>query len=261
MAGANASYTKDSHLTQEEFVKKAKIIHGEKYDYSESHFTKMTTKIKIICPTHGEFWQTPYKHIKESQGCPRCTGKYPYTTEEWINMCNKKHNNKYDYTKSVYVNYDEKVCIVCPKHGEFWQSAGQHLSGHGCPVCNESKIEKEINDALKSNNYIFERQYTEQWLKHKHKLFVDFYIPDKKIAIECQGLQHFMPVDFAGLGKEWAEKLYLENIERDKIKKKLCENHGITVLYYTNINDIVIGDNTFNNINLLLNKIKTLSPN
>ena len=231
--GCPKCYHKNANLTKDEFVKEAIAVHGNKYDYSQSYFTKMTTKIKIICPEHGEFWQTPYKHIKEHQGCLKCSKKYSYTTEEWVLLCKKIHNDKYDYSKSAYINYDAKVCIICPEHGEFWQSGGAHLSGAGCPSCNESKIEKEIATFLTENNIKFVREHTEPWLKYKHKLFIDFYLPEKKIVIECQGIQHFKPVDFGSKGKEYAQKLYLEIIKRDSIKKELCEAHGLTVLYYT----------------------------
>ena len=60
---------------------------------------------------------------------------------------------------------------------------------------------------------------------------MDFYLPDYNIAIECQGEQHFKPVDFAGKGKKWTEIFFKENIERDKNKLKLCEENQINLFY------------------------------
>ena len=58
-------------LTTEEFIEKAKKIHGDKYDYSKSEYTLSHNKVCIICPTHGEFWQKPNSHTN-GQGCPCC---------------------------------------------------------------------------------------------------------------------------------------------------------------------------------------------
>ena len=58
-------------------------------------------------------------------------------------------------------------------------------------------------------------------------------MPDYGIAIECQGEQHFLPIDFAGKGKEWAKYQLLENKKRDELKKELCEKNGIKLIYYT----------------------------
>lgn len=77
---------------------------------------------------------------------------------------------------------------------------------------------------------------------------LDFYLPDYNVAIECQGEQHFKPVDFDGKGKEWAERSYKENVRRDEYKQKLCIENGITLLYYSDI----ISNSVYNNINNLI---------
>ena len=61
------------------------------------------------------------------------------TLDEVIKLFIKRHNNKYDYSKVEYVNSSTKVCIICPEHGEFWQTPHKHLSGQGCPKCGGKK--------------------------------------------------------------------------------------------------------------------------
>ena len=70
-----------------------------------------------------------------------------------------------------------------------------------------------------------------EWLVNKNKLSIDYYIPSHKIAIECQGLQHFETIEYFG----GIEKLKRTQ-ENDKIKKRLCEKHGIRVVYYSDLN-------------------------
>ena len=127
-------YEKQTSST-EEFIQKAHKVHGDKYDYSKVEYVGALTKVCIICPEHGEFWQIPSAHLR-GQGCPKCKAKkQTCTTDEFIAKAKKIHGDKYDYSKVNYVNRKTKVCIICPKHGEFWQTPNHHLSGCGCPKC------------------------------------------------------------------------------------------------------------------------------
>lgn len=121
------------------FIERAKKIHGNKYDYSKVEYKYAREKVCIICPTHGEFWQTPNHHLNGS-GCPKCANKNK-TKEEWIESFEKTHGKKYNYSKSDFENRDEKgrICIICPTHGEFWQKPSKHLGGRGCEKCGGTK--------------------------------------------------------------------------------------------------------------------------
>ena len=132
-------YTKNIIMNSkklENFVKKAREVHGDKYDYSKVEYTNNYTKVCIICPEHGEFWQAPNNHINQKQGCPKCSHRsYKLSNEEFTIKAKEIHGNKYDYSKVDYVNNRTKVCIICPEHGEFWQTPYKHLNKQGCPRC------------------------------------------------------------------------------------------------------------------------------
>lgn len=119
--------------TLEEFIKKAENIHGNKYDYSKSIYEKSRIKIEIICRIHGSFYQTPNDHLMGC-GCPMCSGKKK-TTETFIEAAKKIHNNRFDYSKTIYTKGLDKVIIICPEHGEFLQTPKDHLTGRGCLKC------------------------------------------------------------------------------------------------------------------------------
>lgn len=223
--------------TKSDFIKYAENAHNYKYDYSKVDYIDNKTKVCIMCPEHGEFWQTPHLHLSGS-GCPKCKGLYR-TTQDFINDSQKIHGNKYDYSKVNYRGYNVKVCIRCPEHGEFWQIPSSHLKGRGCPICNESKLEKEVRKFLLKERIIFEQQKRFTWLKYQS---LDFYLPEYNVAIECQGEQHFKPVDFAGKGEEWAMKLFHDNIIRDNKKITLCNEHNIKILYYGDVDATCIKD-------------------
>ena len=216
--------------TTADFISKAKEIHDNKYDYSKVNYVNNHTKVCIICSKHGEFWQTPHNHLC-GNGCSKCSLKYQYTTSEIINKFVEKHGDKYDYSNVLYRSTDEYVCIICPKHGEFWQQPYHHIGGNGCPNCSRSLLEEKVSDTLDILKVTFFQHVNQKmfpWLKKQH---LDFYLPEYNIAIECQGEQHYKPVDFAGLGKDWAKKLFNKIQLLDKQKAELCKMNGLTLNY------------------------------
>lgn len=126
-------------LTTDKFIELSKLTHGDKYDYSKVEYTHNKSKVKIICPIHGEFEQEP-RHHTAGRGCASCgrliveTAR-KITTNEFINNAKKIHGDKYDYSNVNYIIYKIKVDIICPIHGKFNQSPNGHLQGHGCPKC------------------------------------------------------------------------------------------------------------------------------
>lgn len=126
-------------LTKDEFIERARKVHGNRYDYSKVEYVNNSTSVCIICPIHGAFWQSPNNHIN-GKGCRKCSSdrtreRCRYSTEEFINKAKTIHGNFYDYSRVDYTNAKHKVCIICPIHGEFWQVPNYHIDGCGCPQC------------------------------------------------------------------------------------------------------------------------------
>ena len=214
-------------LTAEDFIEKARKVHGDKYDYSKVEYIDGATPICIICPIHGEFWQVPYYHLS-GRGCSKCGGNLKLTAEDFIEKARKVHGDKYDYSKVEYKGSHKKVCIICPKHGEFWQTPDNHFR-FGCKKCFSSKIEDAVRQFLIENKIVFEEQKKFDWLIYKNKLKLDFYLPEYNIAIECQGEQHFNKYRF-----EKNDERLNNRKERDKIKYILCKNlKNIEIIYYS----------------------------
>ena len=213
--------------TKEKFIEEARKLHGDKYDYSKVEYKNNRTPVTIICPIHGEFQQKPLKHLLK-QGCPKCGDEYNaslkrMSLEEFIRRAKEKHGNKYNYSKVEYKNCDTPVTIICPIHGEFEQKPYFHLKGQGCPKCNSSHLENETRLVLEGNGIEFEEQKKFDWLGTKS---LDFYIPSKKIAIECQGGQHFHSVEHYGGQTEFEKRL-----SNDITKNNLCQENGVKILY------------------------------
>lgn len=121
------------------FIYRAKQVHGNRYDYSKTSYVAAKKRVLIICPTHGEYVQTPDDHL-HGKGCSYCStiksgDLQRKTTEQFILEANNIHSSKYEYHTTVYESAHKNVVILCKMHGEFVQRAQHHLSGHGCPKC------------------------------------------------------------------------------------------------------------------------------
>jgi very-short-patch-repair endonuclease len=163
-----------------EFIDEANKIHNNKYNYSQTIYKSGHFKIKIICKEHGEFLQQADAHIRQKQGCPTCGTikrvlKRTKTVEKFIEDSVKLHGNKYDYSKSNYINDNSKIIIICKEHGEFEQKVSNHLQGKGCNKCADIirtlKRSKSINqfildakkvhcDKYEYNNVIYKNSTT-----------------------------------------------------------------------------------------------------
>ena len=240
--------------TQEEIIDRFKQIHKDRYDYSKVKYKNILTDVCIICHKHGEFWQTPHSHLKGS-GCPKCAKEYRTSNqyikeEEVLKRIKEIHGDKYDYSKFQYNGIMEKSCIICPKHGEFLQTSHCHLKGSGCPKCKNSVLENTVRLFLDRHNIDYVYQYFPKFLNDGigHQS-LDFYIPKYNVAIECQGLQHYKPVELFG-----GEEQFRKQIELDRNKKELCEKNGIKIIYYSTYQ--FKDSNTLSSLKKLLYEIK-----
>ncbi len=226
--------------TQEEFVKQAKEVHGEKYDYSKIRYINNHEKVTVTCLKHGDFDINPYSLIA-GHGCPVCAREkqakeQTMTSEEFIFNAKKKHGNKYDYSKVHYVDCKTPVTITCPVHGDFQQVPYYHLYGNACPACGvrESKAENEIYE--KCCEWLGSSNVVKHTRKEIYPYEIDIYIPQLKIGIEYNGIL-------------WHSDRF--NSDKDYHLKKLnkCNENGLKLIQ-------VFEDEYENNRNIVLNKIK-----
>ncbi len=138
----------------EQFLEEAKQAHGERYDYSKVKYSNALTKVTIICLVHGVFEQTPATHVR-GVGCPQCgtesaASKRTRTTEDYVREAQQVHGDRYDYSKVKFITSHEKVEILCPDHGPFWQNAISHVRGFqsGCPRCAVSGFKSNLPGTL-----------------------------------------------------------------------------------------------------------------
>ena len=202
-------------VSQDTILERFKKVHGDTYDYSYVNYIGGKHKVKIRCKKHDYiFEQLSDNHLK-GQGCPKCGGNNKKILEDFRYIMD---NSIYDYSKTVYNGIKNKIEIVCPIHGSFWQTAENHFyNNHKCPKCSRSdrstsKNEDEIYSLIKKY-YNNSEQSNRIILKGKE---IDIYIPELKIGIEYNGLY-------------WHSDLYYNN-NYHLNKLKITEKKGIKLV-------------------------------
>ena len=130
-----------------EVINSFRKIHGDRYDYSNVVYVNSNTKVEIICSEHGSFFQKPMHHVG-GNGCSKCSNRNRISLEERIEIFNKKHNYKYDYSKVLNYKYGEKIEVICPEHGSFFINPSYHRDGTGCPDCFKIKSFKSKKETI-----------------------------------------------------------------------------------------------------------------
>jgi len=173
-------------FTKEKFIEKAKLKHGDVYDYSLVDYKGSQENVIIICKKHGNFNQKPNNHL-QGDGCRSCSSEKignltRKTNEQFIKESIEKHGDTYIYDKVIYVSTHSKVIIVCKKHGDFLQNPSDHLTGRGCPECGKIKA----HDTQRFTKEIFIERANE---KHNNKYTyekVNYIDSQTKVSITCK---------------------------------------------------------------------------
>jgi|SaaInlStandDraft_1057018.scaffolds.fasta_scaffold42613_2 very-short-patch-repair endonuclease len=189
--------------TTSHFIKKAKEVHGNSYDYSITNYTSSRDSVNIRCVRHDLiFTQNANKHLTGS-GCSICAvdkikNKQKMSLEEFISKANKIHMNKYDYSLVEFSNCQDRIKIICKKgHGVFEQRITTHIHGgrSGCPHCSEKYKGRNEKDYfipyLEENIDIkFIPQY--EVLTSNSRYVVDVYFPTLNTVVEYDEYYHFV---------------------------------------------------------------------
>lgn len=172
---------------QNEFIEKAKQKYPNMFEYDQVIYATAKTNIEIKCIIHNEYFKVcPYKFLKDSI-CPKC--KVPtikkscshhkrFTQETAIQKFNEVHNNKYDYSKTIFDGVKNNITIICPKHGEFNLIARYHIEGTGCLKC-------KLEDIKYSNEEIIEKFKKVHGEKYDYSKVIYVNI-DTKVTIICK---------------------------------------------------------------------------
>jgi len=139
-------------LSTKQWIDIALETHGTLYDYSRVDYKGALGKVEIVCKLHGPFWQVAATHL-QGKGCPTCarnknSQNQAYTTETFKSKAREVHGERYDYSRVFYTRARNKVEIICPIHGPFWQEARRHLKGSGCPACGREKPKRKPRNDL-----------------------------------------------------------------------------------------------------------------
>jgi len=202
-------------LTTEEFIENSIRAHGKKYNYSDAVYKNAHEDVSIICSKHGTFFQKPYKHTNQGQGCPKC-GKGVVEYQEFLTRANKIHNVKYKYFPLTFINMNSKTKIECLDHGVFWQTPQSHVKGNGCHKCS-GKERITLKSFVKRAEKIHGKKYNYSSIK---KIINNV----SKIKIFCEEHGSFMQTPDAHLNQKQGCPFCRESKGERKIDIFLSQN-------------------------------------
>lgn len=214
-------------LTSEDFIKKAKGVHGDVYDYSRVEYINNYTDVEIICSKHGSFFQKPYNHLSGTE-CPKCSHeKQRLSNEMFIAKAKQIHGDKYDYQKVEYTNNHTKVCIICPEHGEFWQEPQNHLNGNGCYECAKKNFGEYKALTLED---ILEKFKSKHGDKYDYSSFM-YCGYDEKSVVTCKEHGPFLITPHSHINGHGCKHCANKYLLGETSLKNTLEKHFDRVLY------------------------------
>ena len=226
------------------FISRSRARYGDRFDYSQVEYTGLFSRVTIVCRTHGAFTATPSNHLRGRGGCLPCFNEIRSLTRRvprdvMIERAVARHGaGRYDYSLVTFTTTVQSVTIICPLHGHFSQSMAHHTRGDGCPRCNESHGEREVEAVLCAMGVSFVRQFKHPALKHQRALSLDFAIVAKRIGIEFDGEQHHRPVQFQGIRIERAQMQHEQVLVRDAAKDRWAVEQGWRIVRLTRRDDV-----------------------
>lgn len=189
-------------------------------------YVNSKTHIKIKCKICGWDWKMTPNNLLRGYGCPRCAKQLKDKTTDYFKW-ELSLINKDIVVLGEYVGANKLIKLKCKKCSNKWANSPSHLlGGQGCPKCNASKGEKEVEEVLNKLSIRHIREYRFDDCKNgHHTLPFDFYLPDYDACIEYDGEQHFKPIDYFG-----GEKAFIRRQKNDTIKNKYCKSNKIKLI-------------------------------
>lgn len=235
----------------EVFIDRGRKIYNN-HNYEKTVYKNCREKVTIICPSHGEFEQIPYKYL-QGRGCQKCglqkqtqghrtpklgfslLDKFPKICEQWSDS-NTYSPDKYKPSSRSKVKWR---CDKC--HEEWIQSINVRTSLKcGCPNCISSRGESKIEKFLKEKKIQYKKQYTIKECRDKRVLRFDFaiWIKNSLMLLEYNGRQHY---------DKTSKFNNIDTQNKDKIKINFCQQNNIKL--------IIIPYTEYSNIESILQKV------
>ena len=227
------------------FIQKIQKIFGDKYDTKYVHYIDRSTPVKLYCNICGNFFEKTPDILRHGCGCPNCSkdrmkalGKTKAeTTKHFIEKSKSIHGDKFDYSNSIYVNYNTPVLIHCNTCGKnFYQKPSYHYYIKDCPFCLKEKRQNEQKN-------IVLKYTTKEAIEMIRNVHGDKYGYDKviykgrnkKVTLFCKECNQYVDVIFSSLlkgsgcpicaRKRQRKKLIMSNEEFIRRSKKLFGNN------------------------------------
>lgn len=192
------------------------------------------TELEWQCGKCGYTWKAKPNKVKRGTWCGKCAQNIKLTIEDMYELAKnvgiKRTGVSGKCLSKQYINNRTPLEWQCGKCNHRWKTIPTCIKRNSwCPNCSKSNME---NGCRKAFEKIFNAKFPTvrpEWLinpKTEHKMHLDGYNEDLKIAFEYNGKQHYLYYTY--FHKDFKE--FLDQQDRDRIKKQLCEDQGIILI-------------------------------
>jgi len=196
----------EKNLNTEEFIEKAKEVHGDRYDYSKVNYKNAKEKVIILCKKHGEFLQNSHNHLC-GNGCPKCNLS---KLEELVNSILEKMNLSFNnYLKFKWLGKQNLDVYIESLNLGIESQGAQHF------------IPNEYFGGEKGFKLTQKRDKTKLRLSKKNGIDIIYFVTPI--------ISHFsdIPEDFLKPGGYMGETIIQSEKELYKIIKNRCIEKGV----------------------------------
>lgn len=205
-------------ISRETAIEMFRVVHGNRYDYSNVDYINTCTNISITCKEHGSFQQRPTVHLR-GNGCQVCSGKKKHTTKEIIDTFKEIYGDEYDYSCTEYKGALKKFKVLCRHHGEFETIYNNMLRGWACPQC--TIYRKNIRqDFLKKAKEVHGDKYDYSKVDYKNCLtnieiicmVHGSFFQQPRIHINGNGCQKCNRFNTSKIARNWLKSLNIPHL-------------------------------------------------
>lgn len=214
--------------TPEEFISQSKSKFGDRFDYTNTRYVRGSDEVSLRCALHGDISIKPKDHLSYKFGCGKCGDEVTRALRgrAVLKRAVKLHEGKYDYSRFVFKNVNEKVEIVCPEHGSFWQDLYSHTAkATGCPVCARNNGRLTLSDFISKSKVQHGDGY-----EYDKVIYVD---NTSMVTITCKKHGDFTQRAASHLAGCGCKKCFTESsrLSTEAFVKKAKDVHGDTYDY------------------------------
>ncbi len=219
------------------------IIRNKNGTLLSQEYNNSRSPLQLKCNKCGHHWTTKFSHIVSNHWCAKCAG----ILCKDLSYARKIIEDKGGILLSTaYINSNTPLLVICCKCNNKWTPTIDNIkAGKWCKYCSSGKTQKKLFKIVKEIYSTCNAEYDYsgfKWLKNAKNgksQHIDIYVHNINrsfsLAIEYDGEQHFLPINYCG-NRSKAENRLKKIQARDIMKDNRIKEHPFDIKYFIRFN-------------------------